>query len=193
MGKFTVSKTGIPGVLVVEPQVFGDSRGYFLETYSQEAMVEAGFPRVNFVQDNESKSKKGVLRGMHFQTSQTQGKLVRVLQGEVFDVAIDLRVGSPSFGKWEGILLTGENKKMFYVPEGLAHGFLVLSEEAVFSYKCTDYYAPQYEGGILWNDPDIGICWPLEGMDTPLLSEKDTRHPVLKNFVSPFVWKGEDQ
>ncbi|MGL4731216.1 MAG: dTDP-4-dehydrorhamnose 3,5-epimerase, partial [Clostridium sp.] len=143
---------------------------------------------MEFVQDNESMSKKGVLRGLHFQTKFTQGKLVRVTKGEVYDVGVDLRVGSPTFGMWEGVLLTSENKRQFYVPEGFAHGFLVLSDEAVFNYKCTDFYAPEYDSGVLWNDEDIGIEWPLDGIDEILLSEKDKNQKRLKDLELPFIY-----
>jgi len=172
MGNFKFIETKIKDLYIIEPKVFGDNRGYFMETYSKKDFDEAGLT-MTFVQDNESKSSKGVLRGMHFQTKHTQGKLVRVTKGSVYDVAVDLRKGSPTYGQWEGVLLTDENKKQFYVPEGFAHGFLVLSDEAVFNYKCTDFYAPEYDGGLLWNDPDVGIEWPLEGIEEVLLSEKD--------------------
>ena len=144
---------------------------------------------MDFVQDNESSSSKGVLRGLHFQTKHTQGKLVRVTKGEVFDVAVDLRKGSPTYGQWEGVVLSAENKKQFYMPEGFAHGFLVLSDHAIFNYKCTDFYCPEGEGGVLWNDPDIGIEWPLEGIDNIILSEKDKVHPGLKDLDVPFEYK----
>ena len=157
MGNFTFEKCGeIEGLYLIQPKVFGDNRGYFMETYNYNAFKEAGLDMV-FVQDNESKSKKGVLRGMHFQTKFTQGKLVRATQGEVYDVAVDLRKGSPTYGQWEGILLSAENKKQFYIPEGFAHGFLVLSDEAEFCYKCDDFYHPNDEGGMAWNDPEISI------------------------------------
>lgn len=172
MGKFKFIETKIKDVYIIEPNVFGDNRGYFMETYSKRDFFEAGLT-MEFVQDNESKSKKGVLRGMHFQTKHTQGKLVRVTEGEVFDVAVDLRKDSPTYGMWEGVILTSENKKQFYVPEGFAHGFLVLSDVAVFNYKCTDYYAPEYDSGLLWNDEEVGIKWPLDGIEEILLSEKD--------------------
>ncbi|MGL5314732.1 MAG: dTDP-4-dehydrorhamnose 3,5-epimerase [Peptostreptococcaceae bacterium] len=172
MGNFKFIETKIKDLYIIEPKVFRDERGYFMESYNKKDFMEAGLDMV-FVQDNESKSKKGVLRGLHFQTKQPQGKLVRVTKGQVYDVAVDLRKDSTTYGKWEGVLLTDENKRQFYVPEGFAHGFLVLSEEAVFNYKCTDYYAPQYEGGILWNDPDIGIEWPLETIEEVIISEKD--------------------
>ena len=191
MGKIHVQPTSIKDLYIIEPQVFGDSRGYFMESYSEQDFKAAGLS-MRFVQDNESRSKRGVLRGLHFQTQHTQGKLVRVVEGEVFDVAVDLREGSPTFGKWEGVLLSAENKRQFYVPEGFAHGFLVLSEVATFQYKCTDYYAPEYDGGIKWDDPDIGIEWPLEGIEEVSLSEKDQKQPSFKQFksgVNPFQYK----
>lgn len=181
MGKINVIPTSIKDLCIIEPQVFGDARGYFMESYSEVDFAEAGLT-MKFVQDNESRSKKGVLRGLHFQTQHTQGKLVRVVEGEVYDVAVDLREGSPTFGKWEGVLLTAENKRQFYVPEGFAHGFLVVSDVATFQYKCTDYYAPEYDGGILWNDPEVGIEWPLEGIEEVLLSEKDKVQQSLSEF-----------
>ena len=189
-GNFKFIETKIKDLYIIEPKVFGDDRGYFIETYNRRDFVEAGLDMV-FVQDNESKSKKGVLRGMHFQTKFTQGKLVRVTQGEVYDVAVDLRKGSPTYGQWEGVLLSAENKRQFYVPEGFAHGFLVLSDEAVFNYKCTNLYAPEFDGGLLWNDPDVGIEWPLEGIDEIILSEKDKKQPTLKELDLPFEYKGE--
>ncbi|MGL5676635.1 MAG: dTDP-4-dehydrorhamnose 3,5-epimerase [Cellulosilyticaceae bacterium] len=182
MGKIKVIPTKIKDLVIIEPQVFGDQRGYFMESYSKQDFMEAGLT-MKFVQDNESRSKKGVLRGLHFQTKYTQGKLVRVVEGEVYDVAVDLREGSPTFGQWEGARLTAENKQQFYVPEGFAHGFLVLSDYATFQYKCTDYYAPEHDGGVLWNDPDIGIEWPLEGIEEVLLSEKDKAQQTFKQFV----------
>lgn len=172
MTNFKFTETGIQGLMIIEPRVFGDNRGYFMETYNYNQFKEAGMDMV-FVQDNQSKSKKGVLRGLHFQAKHPQGKLVRVLSGEVFDVGVDLRKGSPTFGKWHGVILSGENRKQFYVPEGFAHGFLVLSDEAEFAYKCTDFYRPEDEVGIIWNDPTIGIEWPLEGLGDIILSEKD--------------------
>ncbi len=188
MGNFKFTETKIKGVYIIEPKVFGDNRGYFMETYNKEHFAEAGLT-MNFVQDNESSSSKGVLRGLHFQTKHTQGKLVRVTKGEVFDVAVDLRKGSPTYGQWEGVVLSAENKKQFYIPEGFAHGFLVLSDHAIFNYKCTDFYCPEGEGGVLWNDPDIGIEWPLEGIDNIILSEKDKVHPTLKDLNVPFQYK----
>lgn len=188
MGNFKFTETKIRGVYIIEPKVFGDNRGYFMETYNKEHFAEAGLT-MNFVQDNESSSSKGVLRGLHFQTKHTQGKLVRVTKGEVFDVAVDLRKGSPTYGQWEGVVLSAENKKQFYIPEGFAHGFLVLSDHAIFNYKCTDFYCPEGEGGVLWNDPDIGIEWPLDGIDNIILSEKDKVHPTLKDLNVPFEYK----
>ena len=185
MGNFKFIETKIKDLYIIEPKVFGDSRGYFMESYNKKDFEEAGLS-MTFVQDNESKSKKGVLRGLHFQTKNVQGKLVRVTKGEVFDVAVDLRKGSPTFGQWEGVCLSEENKRQFYVPEGFAHGFVVLSDVATFNYKCTDFYAPEYDCGVMWNDPDIGIEWPLiEGMtkDDVILSEKDQKWPSLKEYM----------
>ena len=159
MGKFTFTQTEIPGVVVIEPQVFGDDRGYFMETYQKDQFAEAGIDK-EFVQDNQSRSTRGVLRGLHFQKNHTQGKLVRVTKGEVFDVAVDCRPHSATFGKWVGVTLSEDNKKMFYIPEGFAHGFLVLSDVAEFCYKCDDFWHPNDEGGLAWNDPEIGIVWP---------------------------------
>lgn len=181
MGKFNFISTRIDGVWIIEPTVFGDNRGYFMETYNYNDFAAAGLD-MTFVQDNQSKSRRGVLRGLHFQTKHPQGKLVRVIRGEVFDVAVDLREGSETYGKWEGVILSDENKRQFYIPEGFAHGFLVLSEEAEFVYKCTDFYDPSGEGGLMYNDPDIGIEWPIsEGMEI-LLSEKDKKHGLLKDL-----------
>ncbi|WP_069999280.1 dTDP-4-dehydrorhamnose 3,5-epimerase [Cellulosilyticum sp. I15G10I2] len=190
MGKFKFIETPIRDLYVIEPTVFGDSRGYFMESYSKRDFFEAGLT-MEFVQDNESKSKKGVLRGLHFQMKHTQGKLVRVVKGEVFDVAVDLREGSPSFGQWHGVMLAEENKRQLYVPQGFAHGFLEVSDVAVFQYKCTDYYAPEYDGGIVRNDPDIGIKWPLEKVDEVVLSEKDNSQQSFKTFrrkEKPFIY-----
>ena len=173
-----VHATPIEGVLVIEPKVFGDDRGYFMETYNAPEFKSKGIT-YDFVQDNQSKSKRGVLRGLHYQISHPQAKLVRVLDGEVFDVAVDLRKNSKTYGKWFGVILSGENKKMFMIPRGFAHGFVVLSEEATFAYKCDDVYHPNDEGGLMWNDPDIGIQWPFEG--EPLLSDKDRKHPLLRD------------
>jgi dTDP-4-dehydrorhamnose 3,5-epimerase len=179
MGNFKFEEQKIKGIFLIEPKVFGDERGYFMETYHQEDFRAAGIDR-SFVQQNQSMSRKNVLRGLHFQKEHPQGKLVRVLKGEVFDVAVDLRSNSPTYGQWCGAVLSGNNKKMLYVPEGFAHGFLVLSEEAEFTYLCTDFYHPEDEGGIRWNDPEVGIDWPLENGVQPLISEKDKKHPSLK-------------
>ena len=181
MEKFIFNKTKLEGVYIIEPKIFGDERGYFMEIYNKEQFSKAGL-NMTFVQDNESKSCKGVLRGLHFQKKHSQGKLVRVNRGEVFDVAVDLRIGSLTYGQWEGVILSGENKKQFYVPKGFAHGFLVLSDEAVFNYKCTDFYSPEYDGGVLWNDPDINIKWPLDKIENIILSEKDKIQPCLKDL-----------
>ncbi|BES84178.1 dTDP-4-dehydrorhamnose 3,5-epimerase [Pectobacterium araliae] len=165
-----VKDTRIEGVKIVQPKVFGDARGFFLETFEKRRYQEMLNIDLDFVQDNHSRSSKGVLRGLHFQRSNPQGKLVRVVRGEVFDVAVDIRPNSPTYGAWEGVILSEENKTQFWIPPGLAHGFVVLSDVADFEYKCTDYYDPANEGCLLWNDPDVGIEWPVTA---PLLSEKD--------------------
>jgi dTDP-4-dehydrorhamnose 3,5-epimerase len=170
--------TDLSGVTIIEPRVFGDGRGYFLETYNEARYREAGIGDT-FVQDNLSLSARGVLRGLHFQNPHAQAKLVTVLQGEVYDVAVDIRVGSPTFGKFVGVVLSGENKRQLYIAQGFAHGFCVTSETALFMYKCSDRYAPESEGGILWNDPDLGIRWPV---DAPTLSAKDEKYPRLKDL-----------
>lgn len=185
MGKLKFKKTSIEGVFIIEPTVFEDERGYFMETYHAGEFKEAGLD-LNFVQDNQSKSKKGVLRGLHFQYTQPQGKLVRVIKGKVFDVGVDLRKDSPTYGKWEGVILSEENKKQFYIPEGFAHGFLVLSDEAEFTYKCTDFYNRDDEGGILWNDPDINIKWPLDKVEKVILSYKDKKWETLEKSKIKF-------
>ena len=176
-------KTEIEGVFILEPKVFGDNRGYFMETYNENEFKRLGL-NYNFVQDNQSKSKKGVLRGLHFQKTYPQAKLVRVLDGEVFDVAVDLRKDSPTYGKWVGVILSSENKRQFMIPRGFAHGFVVLSETATFTYKCDEFYHPEDEGGIMWNDKEVGITWPL--VEEPLLSEKDKNHPSLKESKISF-------
>ena len=181
MGKFNFIKTSIDGVIIVEPTAYGDSRGYFMETYQKEDFVKGGIT-VDFVQDNQSMSTKGVLRGLHFQKQFSQSKLVRCIRGEVFDVAVDLREGSPTFGKWEGVILSAENKRQFFIPKNFAHGFLVLSDEAEFVYKVDDFYHPNDEGGLMWNDPDIGIDWPITEDMTINLSDKDKIHPPFKDF-----------
>ena len=174
MGKIKVTTCEIEGLCVIEPTVFKDERGYFMETYNQNDFKEAGLDMV-FVQDNQSMSTRGVLRGLHYQKQFPQGKLVRVVRGTVFDVAVDLRTGSKTYGNWFGVELSAENKKQFYIPEGFAHGFLVLSDEAEFVYKCTDFYHPGDEGGMAWNDPEIGVEWPIEeGMEL-IISEKDQK------------------
>lgn len=186
MGKIKVTEDagGIRGLKVIEPEVFGDARGYFMETYNYNDFAEAGI-NCQFVQDNQSASRKGVLRGLHFQINYPQDKLVRVVNGEVFDVAVDLRKGSETFGKWFGVVLSAENKKQFFIPKDFAHGFIVLSDDAEFCYKVTDFYHPNDEGGILWKDEAIGIDWPMpEGMTEAdlILSEKDTKWGGLKEY-----------
>ena len=166
-----IHKTDLPEVLVIEPKVFGDDRGFFYESFNQKRFEELTGLAPQFVQDNHSRSAKYVLRGLHYQIQQPQGKLVRAIAGEVFDVAVDMRRASKNFGKWTGVVLSAENKRQMWIPEGFAHGFLVLSESAEFVYKTTDYYAPQYERAVRWDDPEIGISWPLQA--TPLLSTKD--------------------
>lgn len=180
MGKITVTPCDIEGLYIIEPTVFKDERGYFVETYNQNDMKEAGLDMV-FVQDNQSMSTRGVLRGLHFQKQFPQGKLVRVVRGKVFDVAVDLRSDSKTYGKWFGVELSAENMKQFYIPEGFAHGFLVLSDEAEFCYKCTDFYHPGDEGGLAWNDPEIGVEWPLEEGVNLIISEKDQKWKGLKD------------
>lgn len=181
---FKFENTKIPGVVIITPQVFGDERGYFVETFKAPDFIAAGIP-VNFVQDNESRSTKGVLRGLHFQKNHTQGKLVRVTQGKVFDVAVDVRPKSPTFGQWTGVTLSAEEKNMLYVPEGFAHGFLVLTDTAEFIYKCTDVYDPKSEGGIPWDDESIAIEWPKIDCDYKT-SVKDSKHEPFKN--QSFEW-----
>jgi len=177
-----VIRTAIDGVLILEPKVFGDERGFFMESFNQKAFNEAVGHEVSFVQDNHSRSAKGVLRGLHYQRApHAQGKLVRVTQGSVFDVAVDIRKGSPTYGQWVGVELSDQNHKQLWMPPGLAHGFLVVSESADFLYKTTDYYAPQAEGSVRWDDPDLAIPWPLGGM-TPALSAKDAAAPRLKEI-----------
>lgn len=183
IGNFKFIETSIEDVMIIENKKYGDHRGYFMESYHYPSFKDAGIDKP-FVQDNQSKSKQGVLRGLHFQTENVQGKLVRVLRGEVFDVAVDLRKNSPTYGKWEGVVLSEENNRQFYIPEGFAHGFLVLSEEAEFAYKCTDIYNPSADGGVAWNDPDIDIQWPLENIKEVLLSDKDrTLKPLREQQI----------
>jgi dTDP-4-dehydrorhamnose 3,5-epimerase len=173
-----VIETKLPGVIILEPDVFGDDRGFFLETWNQKRYEDAGI-REPFVQDNVSFSRKGIIRGLHFQNPQSQGKLVQVLSGEVMDVVVDIRVGSPTFGRWIGEVLSGENHRQMYIPPGFAHGYCVTSETALFSYKCTDFYNPATERGIIWNDPDLNIDWPVQ---EPLLSSKDAAYSGLKDL-----------
>ena len=176
-----VTSTIVDGAVIIEPKVFGDERGFFLETFQAERYKELAGIDLDFVQDNHSRSSKGVLRGLHFQKTKPQGKLVRVVRGEVFDVAVDTRKNSPTFGKWAGVILSEDNKRQFWVPPGLAHGFVTLSDMADFEYKCTDYYDPSDEGCLMWNDPDIGIEWPLEA---PQLYEKDAQGKSFKELFS---------
>jgi dTDP-4-dehydrorhamnose 3,5-epimerase len=176
-----VLETPIQGLLVVEPKVIEDSRGYFMESYHRREFSGAGID-VEFVQDNQARSARATLRGLHFQKKRPQAKLVRVLQGRVFDVAVDLRDGSPTFGRWHGEILDAGSHRQFFIPVGFAHGYLVLSENAVFAYKCSDFYDADDEGGLLWSDPEVGIDWPLEGLGEPLLSEKDRRLPKLADM-----------
>lgn len=177
-----ITPTKIPDVLLIEPKVFGDERGFFLESYNQKAFREATGLDLVFVQDNHSKSVRNVLRGLHYQVEQAQGKLVRAVQGEVYDVAVDLRKGAKTFGQWVGEILSAENKKQLWIPPGFAHGFVVLSETAEFLYKTTDYYAPQHERCIAWNDPDLAIDWPIQG--EPALSAKDAAGMAFRQFLA---------
>ena len=179
-----IIETKIPDLYIVKPRVFKDNRGYFFEAYNKEAFLRNGIDQ-NFVQDNESKSGKGVLRGLHFQKPPfAQGKLVRVIKGAVLDVAVDIRKSSPTYGQWSSIELTEENKLMYWIPPGFAHGFVTLEDNTIFFYKCTNIYNKESEGSILWNDPDLNIDW---GIDNPLLSEKDQKSPLFKDFESPFA------
>lgn len=180
MGKIKVTRCEIEGLCVIEPTVFNDERGYFMETYNYNDFKAEGLDMI-FVQDNQSMSTRGVLRGLHFQKQYPQGKLVRAVRGTVFDVAVDLRSDSKTYGKWFGVELSAENKKQFYIPQGFAHGFLVLSDEAEFAYKCTDFYHPGDEGGVIWNDPDIGVEWPLQEGVNLIISEKDQKWMGLKD------------
>lgn len=182
MGKFSVETCEIDGVKIITPTVFGDERGYFMETYQQNDFKEIGID-VEFVQDNQSASKKGVLRGLHFQKKFPQDKLVRVIKGAVYDVAVDLREGSETFGKWKGVLLSEENKKQFFIPKGFAHGFLVVSDYAEFVYKCSDFYHPNDEGGLAFNDPEIGVEWPIEEGLELIMSDKDKKWGGLSQYV----------
>jgi dTDP-4-dehydrorhamnose 3,5-epimerase len=173
-----IIQTKLANCVIIEPKVYGDDRGFFLETFQAERYASVGIT-LPFVQDNHSRSSKGVLRGLHFQKTKPQGKLVRVVRGEVYDVAVDIRLGSPTYGRWEAVVLSADNKKQFWVPPGFAHGFVVISDSADFEYKCTDYYDPSDEGSLLWSDPDLNIPWPI---DKPILSEKDAQAPLLANL-----------
>jgi len=184
MGNFTFTETEIKGVYIIDVKTYGDNRGYFMETYKKSDFEAAGL-HYDFVQDNQSSSRKGVLRGLHFQKTYPQAKLVRVLSGEVFDVAVDLRRGSETYGKWVGVLLSGENHRQFMIPRGFAHGFLVVSDYAEFAYKCDEVYHPEDEGGIAWNDPDIAVQWPNAG--GIILSEKDKKNPTLVECKMEFT------
>jgi len=181
-----IKQTNLDGVLHIKPKVFGDARGFFLETYNKERYMDAGFPDIEFVQDNHSKSTQGVLRGLHFQRNHPQGKLVQVATGSVFDVAVDIRVGSPTFGQWYGCILSEENHHQLWIPPKFAHGFCVLSDTADFMYKCTDYYRPEDEGGLLWNDSEVGIDWPIA---SPLLSAKDKAYLGLSDINTDLLSK----
>ncbi len=174
---YTVTPTSLPGVLILQPKVFGDARGFFFESFNQRDFANATGLDVQFVQDNHSRSAKGVLRGLHYQIEHPQGKLVRVTQGEVFDVAVDMRRGSATFGQWEGVLLSAENQRQLWIPPGFAHGFVVTSDSAEFLYKTTDYWYPAFERSLLWNDPSVDVQWPLQ--DAPLLAAKDAAAPLL--------------
>lgn len=185
MGNFKFNKTKIEDVYIIEPKVYGDHRGYFMETYSKKEFEENGLT-MNFVQDNESFSKKGVLRGLHFQKEHSQGKLVRVIKGKIFDVAVDLRKESKTYLQWVGVILSEENKTQFYIPEGFAHGFLVLSDTAIFNYKCTDFYHPEFDSGIIWNDKTINIDWPTEGIEDLIFSQKDQELKSVEETEIPF-------
>ena len=177
-----IIETELPGVVIIEPRVFGDARGFFVETWNARAFAQHGLD-LKFVQDNHSKSVQGTLRGLHYQIKQPQGKLVRVTAGEVFDVVVDIRRSSPTYGKWVGVTLSADNKLMLWVPEGFAHGFYVTSDYAEFVYKCTDYYAPAHEHSLRWDDPDLNICWPLVGNRAPILSEKDMKGIGLQQTI----------
>jgi dTDP-4-dehydrorhamnose 3,5-epimerase len=183
-----VIKTGIDGLVIIEPRIFRDSRGYFFESFSEREFTEKVAP-VDFVQDNESRSSYGVLRGLHFQKPPfAQAKLVRVIKGRVLDVAVDLRTGSPTYGKYEAVELSGDNHRQLFIPRGFAHGFCVLSDEAVFHYKCDNYYAPMSEGAVMWNDPDLAIDWMIPAEDV-ILSDKDRKHPYLRDLGEVFAYK----
>lgn len=190
MNKFKVINTSIEGLQIIEPTVFGDARGFFMESYSQQDFAEIGITE-QFIQDNHSLSRKGVLRGLHFQSRHTQAKLIRVVAGSVLDIAVDLRPDSPTFGRWESVVLSAQNKRQFFVPQQFAHGFLTLEDDTEFLYKCTDYYCPEFDGGVLWNDPKIGVNWDFHkyGIVEPLLSEKDKSQPLIGDINWQSLWK----
>lgn len=192
MAKYQKEETPIKDIYIIKPTVFGDDRGHFFESYTKKDFHDIGL-EMKFVQDNQSKSQKGVLRGLHFQSEHPQGKLVRVVKGKVFDVAVDLRKGSPTFGQYFGVELSAENKLMFYIPEGFAHGFLTLSNEVLFLYKTTEYYCAECDKGVIWNDTDINIKWPLDkyGIDKPVLSKKDANLPKFADLNSSFYFNTE--
>ncbi|MGB9794744.1 dTDP-4-dehydrorhamnose 3,5-epimerase [Caldisericum exile] len=189
MSKFKIIETPIKDLLIIETRIFKDERGFFMETYNQKEFEEIGL-NIQFVQDNLSKSKKGVLRGLHFQIKHPQGKLIRVIKGGVYDVAVDLRLNSPTFGKWFGIELKEGDGLAFYIPEGFAHGFLTLEEETYFFYKCTDIYYAEYDNGVIWNDPEININWPIDKVENLTISEKDKKLPLLKEIVKVLKEEG---
>ncbi|WP_432703746.1 dTDP-4-dehydrorhamnose 3,5-epimerase [Methanothermobacter thermautotrophicus] len=180
MAEFRFIKTSLDGAIIIEPELYTDERGYFMETFNEAVFRENGL-KIRFVQDNESMSVRGVLRGLHFQREKPQGKLVRVVRGEIFDVAVDLRKDSETYGEWTGVRLSDENRREFFIPEGFAHGFLTLSDECIVNYKCTELYHPEYDSGIPWDDPDIGIDWPLEMVDDLIISEKDRNWKPLRD------------
>ncbi|ADL57963.1 MULTISPECIES: dTDP-4-dehydrorhamnose 3,5-epimerase [Methanothermobacter] len=179
MGNFRFQRTRLDGAIIIEPEVYGDERGYFMETFNQALFRDHGLD-ITFVQDNESMSRRGVLRGLHFQLKRPQGKLIRAVKGEIFDVAVDLRRDSETYGEWVGVHLSEENRREFFIPEGFAHGFLALADECIVNYKCTELYLPEYDSGIPWDDPDIGIEWPLELVDELIISDKDMNWKPLR-------------
>ena len=190
MGTIVVQRTILEGVLLIKPQYFTDSRGFFVESYNKQDFSKSGIPD-EFVQDNHSKSQKGVLRGLHFQFPHAQGKLIRVIKGSIYDVVVDIRIGSPTYGRSLGVIISEHDPNMLYIPIGFAHGFLVLEDNTEVMYKVTDFYDPKGDAGIFWNDPDLTISWPLDeiGITNPILSEKDTKHPTLSELKSPFQYQ----